>query len=64
MSLKIKLMSFILILLSVLSHADTNILVIGSTHSYSEGNESGVVTKKHVEGLIKLREETKKKRVM
>ncbi len=26
-----------------------------------EGNESGVVTKKHVEGLIKLREETKKK---
>ena len=27
-----------------------------------EGNESGVVTKKHVEGLIKLREETKKKR--
>ena len=27
-----------------------------------KGNESGVVTKKHVEELIKLREETKKKR--
>ena len=44
--LRILLLSFLMVGIPFGAHADLDILVIGSTHSFSEGGESGVVHEK------------------